>query len=418
VPQKIHNGAAWHKSLESVLSSELFSKSDSLRRLLRYLAEKSIAGEADQLKEFTVGVEALGKPDDYNPQIDPSVRVKVGRLRRKLEEYYQTEGKNEPTRIALPKRHFKIVFEKLQQPVLDSSPTVPDVTGRLKLWQGIGTTAILAALILAVLALQRNPGTAPVALPVGDALSDEQRVFWAPYLEGSRPTLICIGTPMFIWLDGETGTFIRDPLVNSWPLVEGKDKVAAIQSELGSASSHPVYTYAGSSAAMGTFLIGKQLAHAGLDPILVRSNHFDWGEARRSNVIYFGSPKDSDHLRDFRSSFRVVKNGMENINPQPGEQKLYVVERLPNGRPAVTYAAVGRFPAKDELGYVTALIGWDGHATWGAAEYLVRPESMKELDQILRGTTNEYPESFEVLLRVECEQDFPMNITYLAHRVH
>ncbi|WP_165420042.1 hypothetical protein [Edaphobacter modestus] len=60
--------------------------------MLTYLAEKVAGGEADQLKEYVVAIEGLGKPASYDPQQNSTVRIQVGRLRQKLAEYYRTEG--------------------------------------------------------------------------------------------------------------------------------------------------------------------------------------------------------------------------------------------------------------------------------------------------------------------------------------
>ena len=92
--------------VDRVLGSDLFRNSDSLRHLLAYLGEKSLADQPVELKEYTIGIEACGKSSAYDPQRDASVRVQVGRLRQKLEEYYHTEGVADPVIIELPKGRF------------------------------------------------------------------------------------------------------------------------------------------------------------------------------------------------------------------------------------------------------------------------------------------------------------------------
>ena len=73
--------------VERLLRSKIFEASEAHRRLLQYLAEKTIEGSADRLKEYTVGLEALGKPESYDPRQDSIVRHQVGRLRQKLLAY-------------------------------------------------------------------------------------------------------------------------------------------------------------------------------------------------------------------------------------------------------------------------------------------------------------------------------------------
>ena len=91
--------------LQRILESRAFHPSEVLRRLLEYLGRKELQGEAEDLKEYTVGIEAFGKPDTYDPKTDSSVRVQAGKLRQKLDEYYRTEGLADPLIVELPKGH-------------------------------------------------------------------------------------------------------------------------------------------------------------------------------------------------------------------------------------------------------------------------------------------------------------------------
>src|SRR5579875_1387324 len=97
--------------VERVLHSEEFRGSEVLRRLLRFLAEKSASGEADDLKEYTVAIEGLGKPSTYDPRHNSAVRIQVGRLRQKLADYYRTEGLEDTLIIDIPKGRFKLKCE-------------------------------------------------------------------------------------------------------------------------------------------------------------------------------------------------------------------------------------------------------------------------------------------------------------------
>ena len=97
--------------IQRLLSGEAFRNAEIQRRLLGYIANKSLAGEADALKEYTIGVEVLGKAD-YDPARDSSVRMQVARLREKLAKYSRTEGVDDPIIVDLPKGHFKMVFQE------------------------------------------------------------------------------------------------------------------------------------------------------------------------------------------------------------------------------------------------------------------------------------------------------------------
>src|SRR5580693_1182781 len=94
-----------------LIRSKTFENSEVHRRLLQYLAEKAISGEADRLKEYTIGLEAFEKPPTYDPKHDSIVRLQTGRLRQKLAAYYQTEAPTDPIIVNLPKGAFKLNFE-------------------------------------------------------------------------------------------------------------------------------------------------------------------------------------------------------------------------------------------------------------------------------------------------------------------
>ncbi|MFB3921776.1 MAG: malectin domain-containing carbohydrate-binding protein [Terriglobia bacterium] len=88
-------------ALEAVLASQIFSKSQSLARLLSYICGKYFDGRACDLKEYNIGVEALGRPPDFDPTSNSVVRVELHRLRDKLKKYYETEGVRDPVAVVL-----------------------------------------------------------------------------------------------------------------------------------------------------------------------------------------------------------------------------------------------------------------------------------------------------------------------------
>src|SRR5579864_7367695 len=102
--------------VDRLLQSKTFEGSEIHRRLLEYLVNKTIAGEADRLKEYTIALDAFGKPPTYDPKHDSIVRLQIGRLRQKLTTYYQTEAAGDPVLISLPKGAFKLSFEPVRSP--------------------------------------------------------------------------------------------------------------------------------------------------------------------------------------------------------------------------------------------------------------------------------------------------------------
>lgn len=106
------------EELKRILSSDLFSHSSVLSSFLQFIVEETIGGHTNELKEYTIGVSALGKNSDFNPQLDAIVRIHAGRLRRLLNEYYTGPGLTDPIRIEVIKGTYVPVFrlQKVDKP--------------------------------------------------------------------------------------------------------------------------------------------------------------------------------------------------------------------------------------------------------------------------------------------------------------
>jgi adenylate cyclase len=91
------------QELEKILTSPQFVNSPILQNFLRFIVEKTLAGESTSLKAYSVATEALGKEVDFDPNLDPAVRILAGRLRRALAQYYQERGKNDAVLIDVPR---------------------------------------------------------------------------------------------------------------------------------------------------------------------------------------------------------------------------------------------------------------------------------------------------------------------------
>jgi TolB-like protein len=83
------------RALERVLASRAFANSTRLSHFLRYTVEETLEGNSSVLKEYTIGVSAYGRKSDFDPSHDTIVRTEARRLRRKLTEYYEGEGKDD-----------------------------------------------------------------------------------------------------------------------------------------------------------------------------------------------------------------------------------------------------------------------------------------------------------------------------------
>ncbi|WP_192254780.1 tetratricopeptide repeat protein [Mesorhizobium silamurunense] len=102
---------AVRETLERLLASETFGRSERARRLLRYLVEREQAGEADRLKGVSIAMDVFGKDGDFDASTDAVVRVQAGRLRELLDHYFANEGIAEPVRIAIPRGGYVPSYE-------------------------------------------------------------------------------------------------------------------------------------------------------------------------------------------------------------------------------------------------------------------------------------------------------------------
>lgn len=102
--------------LDKVLSSPIFARAERQRRFLRYLVNETLAGNSDRLKGYTIGVEVFDRESDFDPMVDAIVRVEAARLRAKLREYYDGEGRLDAVRLHLPKGSYAVHINLQPEP--------------------------------------------------------------------------------------------------------------------------------------------------------------------------------------------------------------------------------------------------------------------------------------------------------------
>src|SRR3569833_1281017 len=103
--------ASQRAELESVLNSQEFVRAPRLAHLLSYLCEKSFAGEANQIKEYSIALEVFNRGSSFDQDSDSIVRVEANRLRKRLAEYYAGDGASHTLQITIPIGQFVPRFE-------------------------------------------------------------------------------------------------------------------------------------------------------------------------------------------------------------------------------------------------------------------------------------------------------------------
>ncbi len=110
------------EALEEVLQSERFFRAEQLRNFLRYICEMELAGRGSELCESLIGIQALGRPANYTPTEDASVRRRASDLREKLQEVYATELASSKVRVEMPKGKYIPRFVRVEPESGDRMP--------------------------------------------------------------------------------------------------------------------------------------------------------------------------------------------------------------------------------------------------------------------------------------------------------
>lgn len=187
--------------LERILASRGFVTAGRLSRLLRHVVERTLAGETDQLKESSVGMEVFDRDDKYDPRVDSIVRVEAGRLRSRLEEYYGGEGAGDAVRIALPRGAYVAQFEHRSPPAISEAlPVATEAAPRQRGWAGWALGAVLIGVLAGMVAwlggAPSSQGASAVAVLAFEqySASDEDGAVAAQLTDNVTAELARLGT--------------------------------------------------------------------------------------------------------------------------------------------------------------------------------------------------------------------------------
>src|SRR5580704_5161837 len=98
------------REYQSLLASGIFDRAPNLAQVLTYVCEKYFEGAAEQIKEYNIAIEALGRPAGFDQKRDSIVRVEAHRLRKRLREYYEADGAGHSVRIDIPAGQYAPTF--------------------------------------------------------------------------------------------------------------------------------------------------------------------------------------------------------------------------------------------------------------------------------------------------------------------
>ena len=176
------------RQLDRLLASALFANAGRMSRFLKFVVDKSLAGEGERLKEYVIGVEVFDRDASYDPRLDSIVRVEAARLRTKLAEYYAGEGRDDAVVLSLPKGGYTAIATREDRPAAvngasatngAASAAIPSVQSPRPAYSARRRWA-LAALLVAGAATAAVVAWTPGVTPVRDL-----RVAVLPFSSGA-----------------------------------------------------------------------------------------------------------------------------------------------------------------------------------------------------------------------------------------
>lgn len=408
--------------VDRILQSDTLRSSGGLRRLLRYLAEKSLKGEADNLKEYAIGIDAFGKPSEYDPRHDSTVRIQVGRLRQKLMEYYQTEGKDDPLIVELPKGRFKLNWHVRQNRPPSGAPSpeaaalaIPWPRSISRWWLAVSIVAITAWSGYTTLQLQGERRATSV---FRSQWTPEVEAVWKPFLVSDRPLLVSITAPLFVEIPGY-GTF-RDSNVNRPEDLRNSKIVSELERTFKTASARPLVYFSTIGDTNVTFSLGRLLASRKANVSVVNGNELSWQQVSENNIIFIGSPKFFNQqlgsMPVRAELFVEPKVGVHNLHPRGQELASYVDEYTQSRVTGIAYTLVSHIPGPLGKGDVMSFAGRNGAAIFGAVQMFTEPSAARTLLTKIRKPSGEIPQYYQVLLKVRFQDGVPLETSYVLNR--
>jgi len=402
-----------------ILESNTFHASGVLKRLLRFLADKAFAGEADQLKEYSIGIDAFGKPPTYDPRQDAIVRLQIGRLRQKLGDYYRTEGKDDPVVIELPKGRFKLIWEARSVPVthVDAEIDPPRTVLRSQRYIMMLSGALLISLAwtaYSTATLWRDRQNQERMTP----WTPELEQLWRPFLVGKRPIVLSVADPLFVGMRG-TDAFFRSKSLNHWEDARTSKEVMALRSALGNPPIQAAFNFTPRGEVISSFLLGKLLGTRRQDISLARSSQVPLQGLSENNVVLIGPEVLLDQRLpgiQVKPEFALVASGIRSLHPRPGEPAFFA-DKPAGAAPddGEVYALISHTPGP--LGN-THLMSFTSNRTWGrqgAVQAFTDPAMARGLVNNLRQSSGEIPQFYQLVLKVKFTDGLPTDISYETH---
>ena len=405
------------QQIERLTKSHSLHGSESLCRLLQYLAEHSLANPPESVKEYQIATEVFGRPSQFDPQTDSTVRVQAGRLRMKLAEYYAGEGPNDPIVVKIPKGSYHLIFQARQEELQMPSqarrdarvPFAPPQTVPAR-WR-MAVIALLSSLTVAVVVLgsllwtRKQADAANPAALTAHATSGPLAEFWRPFTSAA-------GEP---WVIFSNAAFVGRPETGMRYYKNSEDSKTSVYDH-----------YTGVGEVLAVHSLDEAFSSFGRKLRVKRGSLFSLDDVSNTNLIFVGSPSENLSLLDIPGTqefvFERVASGgrkgdlaLVSRHPKAGEATSYLAS--PSSAPLTEdYAVIGLVPGVSPERYVMILAGTTTFGTQGAVEFVCRPDSAEKLLRSIPDSNAGQIKPFEALVRVKIARGVPVDTELVASR--
>jgi hypothetical protein len=412
----VSNSEQIRVAVAEVLASETFARSEHLRNFLRFVCERTLAGRANEINEYSVGIEALGKSAAFAPGEDSSVRRTAYDLRQKLQKYYELEKPDAAVRIELPKGSYT---PKFVEPV--SKPPAPDAPrpARSRVVGGLAAALAVSLLVSAALAVLvlRGPSRA-------DPLVREA---WGALTSPGSDVLVSVGTtlhlivrPYMTVVAGGLPKYPAPPEIydlfrSHRPLPPGVEL-----------SMHPVDNSVQMGHAQTLAIATTTLALLGATCQILPERSVPAPTLRGRNAILIADPQNSN------AAARRLENTPLTLDFDPAVQDIVVRERRgahavwsgkrgPDKRYTEVLGLITVLPGEGEIAGPHRTVIFSGITsvgTHGAADFFTRPDALRVLrDRLAADGYAAFPSAYQVLVRCRSDDTLLLAAEYVTHRV-
>jgi hypothetical protein len=399
-------------ALDEVLASATFSRSEQLRNFLRYVCDRALAGQGKEINEYSVAVEALGKPAGFSPGDDSSVRRSAYELRQKLQKYYDVEKPASAVRIELPKGSYTPKFVEIEGPAPTTQPLRSQAVWLL-------AAALIASLITTVVlfvSLNNRPRIDPL---VHDA--------WKPLANTGGPVLISLGTNLHLVVRPYM-TVVAEGLPKYpappelYPLFR-QHRPLPDGVEL---SMHPVDNSVNVGHAEALAIASSTLSMMGVAYQTLPERSASAPAIRGRSAILIADPQNSNIAAQELSRTPLTlefDNAAQDVvvREREGNRTTWIGKRGPDRRYTEVYGLITVLPGEGEAAGPHRLVIFSGITSvgaHGAAEFFSRPEALRTLLQHLAAEgISGFPKAYQVVVRCTSNDTLLLGAEYAAHRV-